>query len=372
MPHIVFSGGGTAGHLFPGLALAEQLESLARITFVGSGKEFESRHVAAAGFEYRALPCQPLPTRLGKAWRFVWDQIKSRQMARRLIRRERVAAVVGLGGYASVPMARAAIAAGVPLLLMEQNAVAGRATRWLAPSAEMICLAMDEARVGIRSAAPMRTLGNPTRAQFGHLFLHNNPVMLADAPRRTRQLLVLGGSGGARALNEALPRALYKLKSKLAGWTIVHQTGRADEAETRRLYETFDLPAMVAAFIDDMPAVLANTSLAICRAGGTSLAELALAGVPAILSPYPQAVNNHQRRNANVYAAAGAALIVDQREVVGRTDDAFAAAIAQLLGDTAKQRSMSVAMKQLARPDAAWHAASLILDAASSRRPTAA
>ncbi len=353
--------------MFPGLALAEQLESLARVTFVGSGKEFESRHVEKAGFDYIALPCQPLPKRLGNAWRFIWDHLRSRRAARRFIKRERVAAVVGLGGYASVPMARAAISLGVPLVLMEQNAVPGRATRWLAPSAEMICTAFDDARVGIRTAAPIRTLGNPTRVSMGRLFLQDNPV-LSSATNSPRQLLVLGGSGGARVLNEAVPRALYKLKPRMTDWNILHQTGRTDRAATQSLYEKLNVPANVTSFIDDMPEILSQTSLAVCRAGGTTLAELALAGVPTILSPYPHATDDHQRRNSNVYAAAGAATIIDEREVSGRLDDALAEAIAAWLENPAQQQSMSRAMKQLARPDAAWHAASLILDVANARR----
>ncbi len=369
LPHLVFTGGGTAGHLFPGLALAEQLTALARVTFVGSGKEFERRHVAAAGYEYLALPCQPLPTRLQHGWRFFWDHFRGRRAARHFLRKQQVATVVGLGGYASVPMARAAISLGVPLVLLEQNAVAGRATRWLAPSAELVCTAFETTRDTLNSAGPIRAVGNPTRAALGPLFLRDTARHDDSAPR---QLLILGGSGGARALNEAVPRALYKLKENLRDWQIVHQSGRNDVSATRELYDKLDIPARVAAFLHDVPGVLSRTSLAVSRAGGTTLAELALAGVPAVLVPYPQATDDHQRRNADVYLSAGAVRLVDDRQVSGRLHDALAATIDPLLRDAWQRRVMSVAMRGLARPDAAWHAAAMILDVARSRRRPAA
>ena len=155
--HIVFSGGGTGGHLFPGLAVAEQLAAmipLVRITFCGGGKPFEREWSAAAGFDYFALPARPLPHGAREAVSFVVENLAGYLAARRFLREESVAAVVGLGGYASVPMAHAAARRRVPLVLLEQNAVPGKATRWLARRASLVCTAFEETATGFAAAAP--------------------------------------------------------------------------------------------------------------------------------------------------------------------------------------------------------------------------
>ncbi len=155
--HIVFSGGGTAGHLFPGLAVAAEMHAISndtRITFAGSGKAFEERSVTQAGFNYIDLPCAPAPQRATDFLRFVAQNWTGYRQAQRFLFRERVNAVVGLGGYASVPLARAAIAAGIPLILLEQNAFPGRATRWLAPKADLICAAFAESCEHVRPYLP--------------------------------------------------------------------------------------------------------------------------------------------------------------------------------------------------------------------------
>ncbi|HEY2895392.1 MAG TPA: UDP-N-acetylglucosamine--N-acetylmuramyl-(pentapeptide) pyrophosphoryl-undecaprenol N-acetylglucosamine transferase, partial [Pirellulales bacterium] len=147
--HIVFAGGGTAGHLFPGLAVAEYLRLHApklRITFAGTGKPFELRHVAASGFEYLELSCQPFPRRASEALRFLSGNISGYYEAKRFLRDQNVDLVVGLGGYASVPAARAAAGLKIPCVLLEQNAVPGRATRWLAPAAALVCSAFEGLR----------------------------------------------------------------------------------------------------------------------------------------------------------------------------------------------------------------------------------
>jgi UDP-N-acetylglucosamine--N-acetylmuramyl-(pentapeptide) pyrophosphoryl-undecaprenol N-acetylglucosamine transferase len=174
-------------------------------------------------------------------------------------------------------------------------------------------------------------------------------------------LVVLGGSGGASTLNENVPRALYKVRTELAGWEIVHQSGEADLQQTRELYRKLSLQATVVAFLDQMPPVLAASSLAVCRAGGTTLAELAAAGVPALLVPYPHAAGNHQRQNADVFSSAGGSITLDQRELPGRLDDHLADALSRVLGDAAGRQRMSAAMRRLARPQAAAEVADLIL-----------
>ena len=267
--------------------------------------------------------------------------------AGRFLDEEQVAGVVGLGGYASVPLSRAAVRRRLPLVLLEQNAVLGRANRWLSRFAGVLCTSFPETE---RPGAPrctVRCTGNPTRDAAGRT---------SDSVRR-QSVIVLGGSGGARSLNENVPRALYKIRHLLTGWQIVHQSGEADVESTRELYRKFALEARVGAFWHDMPALIAGSSLAICRAGGTTLAELSSAGTPALLLPYPNAADDHQRRNANVYVAAEAAEMLDEREVTGRLDDHLAEALGRLLTDATVREDLSRGMRQLARPRTAAHVA---------------
>ncbi|HEY5314013.1 MAG TPA: glycosyltransferase, partial [Pirellulales bacterium] len=170
--HVVFSGGGTGGHLFPGLAVAASLVKSApgtRITFAGSGRELERRLVAEAGYRYLAIDCRPFRLRPDRLVSFMTAHIRGRVRARALLAAEQPNVVVGLGGFASVPLAHAAAAARIPLVLLEQNAVAGRANRWLAPRASLICLAFEEARAGLpRTAGRVLLTGNPIREDFGN------------------------------------------------------------------------------------------------------------------------------------------------------------------------------------------------------------
>jgi UDP-N-acetylglucosamine--N-acetylmuramyl-(pentapeptide) pyrophosphoryl-undecaprenol N-acetylglucosamine transferase len=379
--HIVFSGGGTGGHLFPGLAVAQRLAAAIprlRITFCGAGKPFERRSVSQAGFDYVALPARPLPSRAREAVAFLVENLASYLAAGRFLRDEHVAAVVGLGGYASVPMARAATRWRVPLVLLEQNAIPGKATRWLARRAALICTAFEETGKLLRCRCPIRVTGNPVRAEFCGISTNPRKGMLEqrdDAPISPpsalplppSQLLVLGGSGGARSLNENVPRTLYKIRGQLAGWKIIHQSGESELDATRTLYAKLDLPATVQPFLSDMPAALAATDLAICRAGGTTLAELATVGVPAILLPYPHAADDHQAANARAFSARGGSITIDQRDVAGRLDDQLAEMLCFLLANDGLRKQMSAAMCELARPNAAGDVAELVWSIVSSR-----
>ena len=375
--HIVFAGGGTGGHLFPGLVVAERLVAAAphvRITFCGVGKPFEQEHVARHGFRYFALPARPLPRRARDAVPFVVNNVTSYVAATRFIREEHVAAVVGLGGYASVPMGRAAIGRGVPLVLLEQNAVAGRATRWLARRAAMVCASFDRTD-GLNGRCPIRVTGNPVRRCKGRAVVGetatgqseiSSPQFLIANPTALR-LLVLGGSGGAGSLNENVPRALYKIRPQLQGWQIIHQSGESGFDLARTLYNKLDLPATVEPFLDDVPETLSATDLAICRAGGTTLAELAAAGVPAVLLPYPRATDDHQAANARHFARGGGCVTIDELAAAGRLDERLAEVACFLLANDRLRRRMADAMCRLARPNAADDVAELVWSIASSR-----
>ncbi len=367
-PHVVLAGGGTAGHLFPGLAVADVLRQVVptmRITFVGAGRPLERRCVAAAKYEALTLPCRPLPQRPGEAWRFLRDNLAGYYAARWYLRQHRPSVVIGLGGYASASLLRAAASEKIPFVLLEQNAVPGRATRWLARRARLICTAFAEASANLPRGVPIEMTGNPIRAE---IVAARNPSSLRQAGRR---LLILGGSGGAQSLNQQLPLAVYKAGASLAGWEIVHQSGPHDQQATASLYAKMGLPARVLPFLDEMPAMLAGTDLAVSRAGGMILSELAAAAVPAILIPFPRATDQHQLRNAQVFHAAGACRIVQQP--AGRFDDELATELRTLASDRPLRRQMASAMLRLSRPDAARRVAQLVLELIDdSQLPTAA
>lgn len=359
--HVVFAGGATGGHLFPGLAVAEQLRLLdpqVRVTFAGSGHEFERRHVARAGFDYLSLRCRALPRSAWDTIRFLADNMAGYRGAVRFVRREQVDLVVGLGGYVSVPMGRAAASRDVPLVLLEQNVTPGRATRYLAPSASLICSAFAEARAALRADCPVRVTGNPIRLALGSV---STPAASEHAVASSqRRLLILGGSRGASQLNQLLPPALYKLGILRRGWKIIHQSGEAEHAATRELYGKFAIRARVVPFLHDVRRELARTTLAICRAGGTTLAELAVAGTPAVLVPYPAARDDHQRANAEHFTNVRAGVMFDTRELTGRADDQLAALLTTLVDDDERRAELSANMHALARPNAAWHVANMV------------
>ncbi len=352
MPQIVFTGGGPGRHLFPGLAVAEQMRNAMPqipITFAGSGKPLEREQVAAAGLEYLPLPCRPWPRRFRDLGRFVVDNVIGYHTARRFLAEHPVAAVVGLGGYTSGPMARAAISCGIPLVLLEQNVIPGRVNRWLAPRAALVCTSFPITQKHLPAHCRVRCTGTPIRNGF------------QPASTGARQLLILGGSSGARTLNEHVPQALARIGASLAGWQIVHQTGPVDAAATQALYRSLGLTATVVPFLNNMPRVLAATGLAICRAGGATLAELAAAGIPAILVPYPYAANNHQRLNADLFAMARGSVVLDDRDAPGQLENRLVYLLPKLLDDSSCREAMSQAMQRLAKPHAARDIAKLIL-----------
>lgn len=406
--HVVFAGGGTGGHLFPGIAVAESLaEELPglRITFAGSAREFEREQVQQAGFDYLAVPGRPLPRRVSGIVPFLAEYWSGTRIARQFLLEQRVSAVVGLGGYASVSMGRAAAKLALPLVLMEQNVVPGRATRWLSRWATFLCAAMDETGGSWRPRCPVLVTGNPIRAAFTRRVRHRSDPLAAGGeaagrarrkaatlgellyyapegqrpaertarvqpaaePRATQQLLVLGGSGGARSLNEKVPRALARIRWALEGWRIVHQAGETHAQQTRQLYKMLKLDATVATFLPDMPSVLAQTDLAICRSGGTTLAELAAMAVPAVLIPYPHAAEDHQRKNAERYVASGGCLVLDERDEPGELIDRLADTLSYLVLNQYRYQAMSRAIGQLARPEAASEVAIFLAQLVASR-----
>lgn len=350
----LFAGGGTGGHLYPGIAVAEEIgrrDRRARFVFAGSEREIERKIVRRHGFEHEPLPVEPSTTLRGHPVRFLWRNWQARRRASSLLERYAPEAVIGLGGFASAPVVLAAAGRRTPVLLLEQNIVPGRATRWLSPRASLVCLAFDESEAKLPPHSPTCVTGNPVRRQIAELHSSTTPHKQNGPPA----LLVLGGSQGAAAVNRMVLCAVEQLRPQLSGWTIMHQTGPAEHADVARRYAELNLPAETAPFFDDMADRYARAVLAVTRAGATSLAELACAGVPSIIVPYPNSLGDHQRLAARFYQQQGAARVVEQHSHPNTAAQAMCRALSELTERPDLRRRMRRAMHGLGKPDAACH-----------------
>jgi UDP-N-acetylglucosamine--N-acetylmuramyl-(pentapeptide) pyrophosphoryl-undecaprenol N-acetylglucosamine transferase len=353
--HVVIAGGGTGGHLYPGLALADALGSRGvSVTFVGTAGGIEARVVPAAGYPLRLLPGRQL--RGGGAGRAVIGLVTAAGAALRgigLLGALRPSLVVGVGGYASVAVVLAAAARGIPTVLLEQNAVPGAANRFLARLAHRVCVGFAESGDLFPPGRALYT-GNPVRADI-----------LRPRPSRDRPgLLVFGGSAGAHRLNEATLEALQALGRMGRDLGVTHQTGVADLDTIRARYAAIGLPARVEPFIADMGSAYAAADVVVARAGAMTCAEVTAVGLPAILVPYPHAADDHQRRNAEILVRAGAAEMILDVELTGKR---LAASLGALLADAGRRARMAERARALGRPDAAQRVAEECLRIASAR-----
>jgi len=231
-------------------------------------------------------------------------------------------------------------------------------TRWLARSASSVCAGFDQTRAYFPSAVPVTVTGNPARATF-QLLHQKNAHYWRNGRKR---LVILGGSGRNSSLNECMPRALSRLRQQLAGWQIVHQAGDGQLQETERRYHDACVNALVFAFVDEMAPLIFGSELVVCRAGATTLAELALVGAPAVVVPSSGAMD-YQWPNAEVYASAGAATLIDEAdENNGPLDDPIVQQLKSLLIDDARRARMAANMRRMARPDAGANVCNVIYD----------
>ncbi len=359
----LLTGGGSGGHLYPGIAVAEELRRqnpACKIVFVGSERPVERTILEPTGFEHHALPVEPLALLRKQPFRFLRRNWAAFRQARKILLDRKPKFVIGLGGYISVPAVWWASRLRVPVLLLEQNAIPGAATRWLAGCARHICLSFDGTHHHLRTDLPLVLTGNPIRQS-----LHSS-LRASDSEFRT--LLILGGSQGAESLNDAVVALLPELRGHLAGWRIVHQTGAGRAAAVReryqkalvRLEDSANPTFQVEEFFPNITEQYAQADLVLSRAGATTLAELACVGCPAVLVPYPFAADQHQAANAEVFARHGAAVVIEQATTLAETAARLRGPLIELLTDASRRAAMSSAMQSLARPDAAREIAELL------------
>ncbi|MEZ4431444.1 MAG: undecaprenyldiphospho-muramoylpentapeptide beta-N-acetylglucosaminyltransferase [bacterium] len=357
-PRLMIVGGGTGGHVFPGVAVAQAW--LARVPsgeviFVGSPRGMEARAVPALGIPFVALDARRLKNAgLVERLRSLFSLPAALYRGWRTVRAHDPLAVLGVGGYVSGPVVLAAALAGRPCAIAEQNARPGLTNRLLARVVQRIFTAFPEAQDTLPEAK-IRMLGNPVRADFvaraAEAITHRDEATRAEATR----ILILGGSQGARALNEKLPPALARLAATHR-ITIRHQTGQGKDKPVREAYAAAGLAeARVEPFIDDMVTAIVDADLIIARAGATTVAELAAIGRPALFIPFPHAADDHQAANAASLVDAGAALMAREETL---TEDR----LVDLIGAPRRPRPPA-AMARSARTRGRPEAAAAIVDA---------
>jgi UDP-N-acetylglucosamine--N-acetylmuramyl-(pentapeptide) pyrophosphoryl-undecaprenol N-acetylglucosamine transferase len=346
---VILAGGGTGGHVIPAIAIAQEIQKRygAEVLFIGTSRGLENRLVPAAGFPLQlvkvgALNRVSLATRIQTAFdlpRAVFD-------AGKLLNEFQPDVVIGVGGYASGPAMLSAILKHMPTLAFEPNLVPGFANRVVARFVSAAAVHFEQTAERFRNAV---VTGVPVRPAFFQIprkpYIHASPT-----------LLVFGGSQGARAINQAVVRALPELMNRLPGLHVIHQTGERDFNDVQAAYGEAAILGEVHKFIDDMPGFFSRAELVLCRSGASTVAEICAAGKPAIFVPFPMAADDHQRRNAEALEQAKAAVVLEETKL----DEVWLVdTICVLLEDPARLARMSDAARAMAHPEAAKDIAEL-------------
>lgn len=351
---VLIMAGGTGGHVFPALACAEEFRARGYdVHWLGTPRGIENELVPQAGIQLHLIQVSGLRGKgLLNLLKAPLQLVRALFQARRVVRQLQPVCVLGMGGFVTGPGGLAARLAGVPLIIHEQNAVAGTANRALAPLAQRVCEAFPDT---FRASARRRTTGNPVRSE---LFLETpRTPLLGRKPR----LLVLGGSLGAEPLNKLLPQALALLPEELRP-QVFHQAGRNHDQLTGERYRDAGVQADVAPFLKKMAQAYGWADLVVCRAGALTVSELAAAGLPSLLIPLPHAIDDHQTRNAQYLAQEGAAFLLPQA-TTGAGD--LAARLTEVLMHPEHLRNMATIARRLAKPDATRSVVEICLEVAN-------
>jgi len=355
MKTLLIMAGGTGGHIFPGLAVAAEIRQAGwNAVWLGTRGGMETTLVPRHGLEIETVRFGGVRGKgLLRAMFLPLFTLLACGQALGVMLRRRPDAVLGMGGFAAFPGGLMAAFLGRPLVIHEQNAIAGMTNRVLALLADKVLAGFPQA-FG-KSRVKFESVGNPVRVEISSL---PAPEIRFAARSGSLHLIVVGGSRGAKALNEVLPRALAKIAPP-ARPGVLHQAGAGQGEKVSAAYAQNGVAAEVREFIDDMASAYAEADLLVCRAGALTIAELAAAGVPALLVPFPHAVDDHQTRNARFLSEAGAAILIPQTEF---TPERLAAELALL--DRAKLLEMASKARALARTDAAARVAAVCRQAA--------
>lgn len=352
---ILIAGGGTGGHVFPGLAVADALRALANveITFAGTPRGLEGRLVPARGYRLELLDVEPMTGGgAARAVRGAFVAAKATAQATRVVKTMRPRAVLSVGGYAAGPISLAAALLGIPVTVFEPNSVVGLTNRMLAPIAKRAYVAWEEAGAPFRKSA-VRVVGVPLRTGF---------VPSTYAPRGTARVLVMGGSQGAAALNERMPEALARVAADVPTLEVIHQAGKDRDDAVRAAYAREGFARVtVVPFFDDVAAEIALADVIVARAGAGTVAEIAAVGRASVLVPFPHAAADHQAKNAEALARQGGAVAIRQQAADATR---LTMEITRLLLDDVARVTMADAARAHGKPGAAYDLARDLLELA--------
>jgi UDP-N-acetylglucosamine--N-acetylmuramyl-(pentapeptide) pyrophosphoryl-undecaprenol N-acetylglucosamine transferase len=367
---VMVAGGGTGGHLFPGLAVVEELRRRVpelEVRFVGTARGIEARILPERGERLELLEVTPLKGQgVGARFKSFARIPRAMKQASALMRDFEPDLVLGVGGYASGPVLMSASLSGRPTAVLEQNAHVGMTNRILSRFVSRAYISFEQTEE-VFGKAKSRLTGNPVR----HEFVEHARLALADPEgfeSRARTVLVIGGSQGARKLNEDLPRALAHAGVQDKDIRVVHQTGESMRDEVEATYAELGIEADVVTFIDDMARAYSNAALVVARAGATTLAELCAIGRASILVPFPFAADDHQAKNAEALEAQGASICVRESEL---DVESLGDRIRALLENPSERRTMSDSARAHGRPDAAAAIVDDLLDWLGGAEPEA-
>ncbi len=365
-PLVAIACGGTGGHLFPGLAVAEQLQKRGcSVALLISPKEVDQEAVKSArGMEVFTLPAVGLQNR--NYFLFAFSFLKSLFAARKIFRRRKPAAVLAMGGFTSAPPVFVAKELGAKTYLHESNTIPGRANRYLARFVNEVFIGFPGAAARLRARKVTRT-GTPVRPQFQP----SNPTpcraaFRLDPDRPT--ILVMGGSQGAGGINEMILSALPSLGNRTVTWQWLHLAGPRDVEKLEQAYAARGFKAVVKPFLAEMDLALGAATIAVSRAGASSLAEIAAVRLPSLLVPFPAAADNHQFFNARAFEMSGAARLLEQKYA---TPERVAALLSELIEGPAARAKMQSALAQWHEPKAAEQIAEIIVQAVAREQEKA-
>ena len=360
-----FAGGGTGGHIYPAVAVAERivtLEPAAKIHFFVSNRNIDAQILTQTGFEYTRLPAKGFSVHPGKLLGFCTSFLKSYRIAKREVAESKNAVVIGIGGFVAAPVCLAAHKLKVPVELVNVDILPGRANRIIAHWADEIFVQFDQTeQYFAKRQAGVNVVGCPLRSGF------DNPkpdkaIEQLGLDKEKKILLITGASSGSENINNAVCSLLGKLNDFADDWQIVHLTGRANFGKVKRIYADVGIGHKVLGYYDDMPNLLAAADLVLGRSGAVSVAEYAAATLPSICMPYPYHKDRHQYLNADKLVQAGAAVIVDDLPDEKERAEWLAEELQELMKNQKKRREMKKNCEAIANKEAGLKIAEKLLE----------
>ncbi|MDE0297318.1 MAG: undecaprenyldiphospho-muramoylpentapeptide beta-N-acetylglucosaminyltransferase [Candidatus Poribacteria bacterium] len=364
MPLIVISGGGTGGHIYPAVGLAQaivKIEPDIGICFIGGADRLESKIVPQHGFRFLPISVAGFPRKLTWKWfSVIGKACRGFAQSLQFIGRLKPSVVVGTGGYVSGPVLFAASRLGIPTAIQEQNASAGLTNRILARWATMAYLAFPSAANGL-SADIVKITGNPIRPQIVSFTRSPETYKKLGLDPDRKTIFVMGGSQGANAINQIVIKMLPELAHLHKHLQLVHQTGETDLQQVKGHYDGSPMKHVVQPYFDPIGEIYSISDLMVCRAGGMTISEITACGLPAIFIPLPSTPGNNQELNAQVVSKSGAGVVVNQQTLTGQL---LAEQITGIIGNPNKQKQMSDASRKFGNPHASEEIAKFILSLA--------